>query len=122
LYQILHTSIPRYLPLLSTSPELPYSSLLDVSARILGSFDTAVSSMYPPQDEMEIEKAMNDLDEQSRALASALRSRLKVVGDEGKLEACLKFLDRWEATMQKEKESWRARRLSLTSLGEALVP
>jgi hypothetical protein len=78
--------------------------------------------MYPPQDEMEIEKAMNDLDEQSRALASALRSRLKVVGDEGKLEACLKFLDRWEATMQKEKESWRARRLSLTSLGEALVP
>ncbi|KAK4686619.1 cyclin-D1-binding protein 1, partial [Tremellales sp. Uapishka_1] len=122
LHQILHATIPRYLPLLTLSPDVPYSPLMSSSSEIIAAFDTAISCMYPQQDEDDIEAALRDLDTKSAALVKAVRARLALV-DSAKAEeaaACRSFLDRWETRVAVESTKWRERRLSLSSLSQAL--
>lgn len=121
LHQILHATLPRYLPLCTFEPEEPYHQLLDASGALVAAFDSAVAAMYSEQDVEEIENAIVVLREHSRTLLKAFRSRLeRACTDSGKLESCNSFLAKWIDRSNKEEEEWKSMTMSMTTLRTAL--
>ncbi|KAL7425124.1 hypothetical protein Q5752_000812 [Cryptotrichosporon argae] len=121
LHQVLHPSLSRYVPLLSTSPEITFTPLLDASAALLSAFDNAVSSLYPTQDEAVIDAAFDELAERSRAVLAEVRRRLDAATDgDDRRKACRTFVGQWEARAAGELESWRGRRFDMTELQNSL--
>lgn len=121
LHQILHSTIPRYLPLLVLEPEEPYSRLLDASSALTAAFDSAIEAMYPDQDEEEVDSAVSSLGRRSLGLIKTFRDRLdRAIGDEDRRSQCATFLTKWEDRLQKEQGAWSERALSVSSLKHAL--
>ena len=121
LHQILHATIPRYLPLLTLSPEELYTDILSSSDKLSAAFDTAVAAMYPEQDTEEIDEAVTGLSERSVSLVKSVRERLdRAAGNEEKKEACRSFLTKWQDRLTKEEHEWREKGLSMASLAHAL--
>lgn len=119
LHRILHSTVPRYLPSLTLTPDRPYLGLVDSANDVVEAFDAAVSGFHPVQDEAEIEGVLADLAGRCQALVGKVRERLDLV-DEETGTPCKTFLDRWEARLETEMQSWETRRLSLSSLHQAL--
>ncbi|BEI86828.1 hypothetical protein CcaverHIS002_0701740 [Cutaneotrichosporon cavernicola] len=122
LHQILHATIPRFLPPLVLSPEESYADLLSAGQVHVGALDDAVSSFHPVQDSREINKEVDKLNIEGRALATAFASRLARAGREHKTYAvAFQFVTRWEAKLAEEVAKWEENRVSLTELGDALA-
>jgi hypothetical protein len=124
LHQLLHASIPRFLPCLATSTkESTYHDLVDASGQTVAAFDTAISTMYPEQDESEISSSLRDLGEVSRKTISLLQSRLaanSTSSTQAQRDQFTLFLSKWLERLEKENASWEERRLSVASLNSAL--
>lgn len=124
LHQLLHASIPRFLPCLAASTtEATYRDLMDASARTVAAFDTAISTMYPEQDESEISASLRDLGDVSRKTIPLLQSRLTAISDvstQSQRDQFKTFLSKWLERLESETTSWEERRLSVSSLGSAL--
>ena len=124
LHQLLHASIPRFLPCLATSTkETTYHDLVDASGQTVAAFDTAISTMYPEQDESEISSSLRDLGEVSRKTISLLQSRLaanSTSSTQAQRDQFTSFLGKWLERLEKENASWEERRLSVASLNSAL--
>jgi hypothetical protein len=124
LHQLLHASIPRFLPCLTTSTkETTYHDLVDASGQTVAAFDTAISTMYPEQDESEISSSLRDLGEVSRKTISLLQTRLAAISSastQAQRDQLTSFLSKWLERLEKENASWEERRLSVASLNSAL--
>jgi hypothetical protein len=121
LHQLLHASIPRFLPCLATSKAEPtYRDLVDASAGTVAAFDTAISTMYPDQDESEISASLRDLAAKSRHTISLLQTRLGAMDTQAEREQLSSFLKKWLERLEKESTSWEERRLSVSTLSSAL--
>ncbi|ODN72956.1 hypothetical protein L202_08361 [Cryptococcus amylolentus CBS 6039] len=102
LHQLLHASMPRYLPQL---PENDLTLLLTLSENLIDAYDELVSATHPGQDEEEIREASIRLRDLSLKMAS-------VVTD--------KSIDKWKERFQQEQEKWESRKLDMSNLSEAL--
>jgi hypothetical protein len=110
LHQLLHASIPRFLPCLAMSPkETTYHDLVDASGQTVAAFDTAISTMYPEQDETEVSNSLRDLGEGSRKTISLLQSRLAAISNSSpqvQRDQFTAFLGKWLERLEKENASW----------------
>ena len=124
LHQLLHASIPRFLPCLADpTTETTYHDLVLASASTVAAFDTAISTMYPEQDESEISASLRDLGGESRKTIEQLQSRLSVSSlsaTQTQRDQFESFLGKWLERLEKETASWEERRLSVKSLDSAL--
>ena len=124
LHQLLHASIPRFLTCLAMSTsETTYYDLVGASGRTVAAFDTAISTMYPEQDESEISSSLRDLGEVSRKTIALLQSRLAANSNsstQAQRDQFTSFLSKWLERLEKENASWEERRLSVASLNSAL--
>lgn len=123
LHQILHATVPRYLKLLSLSPEESYTTLLSAGDDLVAALDTAVSAMYPSQDVAEINGAVDELNSKGRALAAVFRERLQRAAkeeDAKEREVANNFVQRWEVKLADEAKLWEEKRFGVGSLADAL--
>ncbi|CAK9782531.1 hypothetical protein CC85DRAFT_37835 [Cutaneotrichosporon oleaginosum] len=122
LHQVLHASLPRFLPLLVLSPEESYSDLVAAGGALVSALDDAVASLHPGQDSGEINAEVEALNARGRALASAFATRLERAGGEPQTRAVAEsFVSRWEAKLVQEVAKWEETRVSLADLGDALA-
>jgi hypothetical protein len=75
---------------------------------MVGTFDSVVSSMYPPQQADEIGEGIQDLRAKSLKLLETIRERVKRNSATDKHETCLTFLNKWESKMESETKAWDA--------------
>ncbi|WRT69680.1 uncharacterized protein IL334_006670 [Kwoniella shivajii] len=102
LYQILHSTIPRFFDRVK---EDEYRSLLIASTEFVDAYDGAVSAMHPAQDTQEIEETLQEIESVSRKMAG-------MVSDKG--------ISKWTERLDVEKKKWGERRLDMKSLSEAI--
>ena len=101
LYHILHSSIPRFLPILETTPKTSYRPLFDASYVLVAAFDTAISAMYSDQDTREIFHSMTNLGDRSNDMVRVIRDCLSSIADPG-VVTCRSFLEKWESRLASE--------------------
>lgn len=127
LHQILHASLPRFLPLLALSPEESYSDLLSAGESLVSGLDNAVASLHPGQDAGEINTEIEALNGLGRSLVAVFGQRLERAGEgKGEAEEAKKremaktFVQRWVGKLEEETRRWEEVRVSLADLGDAL--
>lgn len=127
LHQILHATLPRFLPVLPLSPEESYSDLLSAGSAVVAGLDDAVASLHPGQDAGEVNAEVEALNGLARGLATCFAQRLARAGagEEGEEEAkkrtvAATFVGRWESKLDEERTRWEEVRVSLTDLADAL--
>lgn len=124
LHQILHATLPRFLPLLALPREESYADLLAAGEALVAGLDDAVASLHPGQDSGEVNAEVEALNGLGRELASCFARRLARAGeedkDEGKRTVASTFVQRWEARLAEERGRWEETRVSLSDLGDAL--
>jgi hypothetical protein len=106
-----------------SASQTTYHDLVEASASTVAAFDTAISTMYPEQDESEISASLRDLGEVSRKTISLLQTRLGTTSDpstQSQRDQFSSFLGKWLERLEKENTGWEERRLSVKSLSSAL--
>jgi len=118
---LLHSGLIRFIPLFSLHPDETYRPLVDAAAELVSAFDSAISSMHPVQNEVEVDRSVAALAEDARALLSRVRTRLvRSPGPQIDKEACRSFLDRVETRLAVEEKAWAARKMRMDKLVQVL--
>jgi hypothetical protein len=94
--------------------------LIEASSDTVSAFDTAISTMYPEQDESEIDTALAALATKSKRTVSIVQSRIPAGEKSAARDQLATFLTRWLDRLEKETRDWEERRLSLGVLRKAL--
>ncbi|WVQ77704.1 hypothetical protein IAR50_007394 [Cryptococcus sp. DSM 104548] len=102
LHQLLHASLPRYIPQLAEENLHP---LLVMSEDLTDAYDELVSATHPGQDEEEIREALAQLRDLSMKMSGAVTD---------------KSIDKWKEKFEQEQEKWESRKMDMSELSEAL--
>lgn len=120
LHQILHATVPRYIPLGTITKALPSASILGAGSDFANAFDEAVGALSTGQDVPDIKEAMGDLGTKARKVCDEIAERIRVEPENEDRKKALDSLRKWTEKLDETTKAWEESAFGMSEMMDAL--
>lgn len=120
LHQILHATVPRYIPLGTITEAKPSSTILSAGSDFVNAFDEAVGALSTGQDVADIKEAMADLASKARNVCAQITDRIKAEPQNEDRKKALESLRKWGDKLDETTKAWEESAFGMSELKDAL--
>lgn len=120
LHQILHATVPRYIPLGTITKALPSSTILAAGSDFVNAFDEAVGALSTGQDVADIKEAMGDLAAKARKVCDEITERIRAEPENEDRKKALDSLRKWGEKLDETTKAWEESAFGMSELRDAL--
>ena len=120
LHQILHATVPRYIPLGTITKALPSSTILGAGSDFVNAFDEAVGALSTGQDVADIKEAMGDLGATARKVCDEITERIRAEPENEDRKKALDSLRKWTEKLDETTKAWEESAFGMSEMMDAL--
>lgn len=120
LHQILHATVPRYIPLGTITKALPSCSILGAGSEFANAFDEAVGALSTGQDVADIKEAMGDLGAKARKVCDEITERIRAEPENEDRRKALDSLRKWTEKLDETTKAWEESAFGMSEMMDAL--
>lgn len=120
LHQILHATVPKYIPRGAITKELPSSTILAAGSDLVHAFDEAVGALSTGQDIADIKEAMGNLNDKARRVCDEIAQRIAAEPENEDRKKVLETLRKWGAKLDEETKAWEESAFGMSELMDTL--